>query len=94
MNKPGVGVVVDAGRVVRLSRLTIVTDTPGFRAEIEATNVEGGTPEKVSDSKTTGRTTVFDITSSEPKRYYVIWITRLPTDFKYAHVNEVRAFKD
>jgi eukaryotic-like serine/threonine-protein kinase len=94
LNKPGVGVVVDAGRVVRLSRLTIVTDTPGFTAEIEATNVEGGTPERVSDSKTNGRTTVFDITSSEPKRYYVIWITRLPPDFKYAHVNEVRAFKD
>jgi serine/threonine protein kinase len=94
LNKPGVGVVVDAGRVVRLSRLTIVTDTPGFTAQIEATNVEGGTPEKVSDSKTTGRTTVFDITSSEPKRYYVIWITKLPSDFHYAHVNEVRAFKD
>jgi len=94
LNKPGVGVVVDAGRVVRLSRLTIVTDTPGFTAQIEATNVEGGTPGKVSDSKTTGRTTVFDITSSEPKRYYVIWITRLPSDFHYAHVNEVRAFKD
>jgi eukaryotic-like serine/threonine-protein kinase len=94
LNKPGVGVVVDAGRVVRLSRLTILTDTPGFTADIEATNVEGGTPEKVSDSKPTGRTTVFDITSSEPKRYYVIWITRLPPDFKYAHVNEVRAFKD
>jgi serine/threonine protein kinase len=94
MNKPGVGVVVDAGRVVRLSRLTIVTDTPGFTAQIEATNVEGGTPEKVSDLKTTTRTTVFEITSSEPKRYYVIWITRLPTDFSYAHVNEVRAFKD
>jgi eukaryotic-like serine/threonine-protein kinase len=94
LNKPGVGVVVDAGRVVRLSRLTIVTDTPGFTAQIEATNVEGGTPEKVSDSKTTGQTTVFDITSSEPKRYYVIWITRLTSDFHYAHVNEVRAFKN
>ncbi len=93
LNKPGVGVVVDAGRVVRLSRITVVTDTPGFTAEIEATNVEGGTPEKVSDSKITGSTTVFDITSSEPKRYYVIWITKLPSDFDRAHVNEVRAFK-
>jgi serine/threonine protein kinase len=93
LDKPGVGVVVDAGRVTRLSRITIVTDTPGFTAEIEATNVEGGTPEKVSDPKTTGGTTVFDITSSEPKRYYVVWITRLSSDFSYAHVNEVRAFK-
>jgi serine/threonine-protein kinase len=94
LNKPGVGVVVDAGRVVGLSRITVTTDTPGFTAQIEATNVEGGTPEKVSDAKTTGRTTVFDITSSEPKRYYVVWITKLPPDFSYAHVNEVRAFKD
>jgi serine/threonine protein kinase len=94
LGKPGVGVVVDAGRVVRLSRITIVTDTPGFTAQIEATNIEGGTPEQVSDPKTTAATTVFDITSSEPKRYYVIWITRFPPDFKYAHVNEVRAFRD
>jgi len=93
LNKPGVGVVVDAGRLVQLSGITLVTDTPGFTAEIEATNTEGGTPQKVSDLKTTGRTTAFDITPSEPKRYYVIWITKLPPDFRYAHVNEVRAFK-
>jgi tRNA A-37 threonylcarbamoyl transferase component Bud32 len=90
--KPGVGVVVDAGRVRKLTRLTVVTDTPGFTAEIDATNTLGGAPTKVSDRKTTGPTTVFDITSNEPKRYYVIWITRLPRDHSYAHVNEVRAF--
>jgi len=47
----------------------------------------------VSDSKTVGATTVFDVISGEPKRYYVIWITKLPPDKNYAHVNEVRAFK-
>jgi serine/threonine-protein kinase len=94
LNKPGVGVVIDAGRVVRLARIVVVTDTPGFTAEIEATNVESGTPEKVSGAQTTTRTTVFDITSSEPKRYYVVWITKLPPDFSYAHVNEVRAYKN
>jgi hypothetical protein len=26
-------------------------------------------------------------------RYYIVWITRLPPDRSYAHVNEVRAFK-
>jgi eukaryotic-like serine/threonine-protein kinase len=93
LNKPGVGVVIDAGRVVQLSRITIVTDTPGFTAQIEATNIQGGTPEKASDAKTTTRTTAFDITSSEPKRYYVVWITKLPPDQDHAHINEVRAFK-
>jgi len=70
-----------------------VTNTPGFTAQIEATNIEGGTPEPVSDSKTVEGTTVFDITSDKPKRYYVVWITKLPPDRSYAHVNEVRAFK-
>ncbi len=92
LDKPGVGVVVDAGTLVQLTRMTIVTDTPGFTAEIEATNTEGGTPDKVSASKTVGTTTSFDISSSGPKRYYVIWITRLPSDSNVAHVNEVRAF--
>jgi serine/threonine-protein kinase len=92
LDKPGVGVVLDAGAVVQLSRMTIVTDTPGFSAQIEATNTEGGTPEKVSASKVVGTTTSFDISSSGPKRYYVIWITRLPSDSNVAHVNEVRAY--
>jgi len=93
LGKPGVGVVVDAGTLVNLSQLTVRTDTPGFTAQIEATNSEGGTPEKVSDSKTVGRTTTFDVSSSGPKRYYVIWITRLPPGVQYAHVNEVDAYK-
>jgi eukaryotic-like serine/threonine-protein kinase len=93
LGKQGVGVVVDAGTVVDLARLTVMTDTPGFTAQIEATNTEGATPEKVSASKVVGRTTTFDISSSGPKRYYVIWITKLPSDLNYAHVNEVRAFK-
>jgi len=92
LNKPGVGVVVDAGTPVQLTRMTIVTDTPGFTAQIEATNTEGATPEGASASKVVGATTSFDISSSGPKRYYVIWITRLPSNSQVAHVNEVRAF--
>ena len=93
LGKPGVGVVVDAGTIVDLGQLVVTTDTPGFTAEIEATNTEGGTPQKVSDSKVVERTTTFDISSDGPKRYYVIWITKLPPDLNYAHVNEVRAYK-
>jgi eukaryotic-like serine/threonine-protein kinase len=92
LGKPGVGVVVDAGTLVQLAQLTIVTDTPGFTAQIGATNTAGGAPENVSDSKVVGPTTTFDISSSGPKRYYVIWITKLPLDTSYAHVNEVRGF--
>jgi serine/threonine protein kinase len=93
LGKPGVGVVVDAGKVVQLSRLVLVTDTPGYTAQIEATNTEGGTPQPISDSRTVGPRTTFDLHLSAPMRYYVIWITRLPPGLNYAHVNEVRAFK-
>jgi eukaryotic-like serine/threonine-protein kinase len=92
LDKPGVGVVVDAGTLVELKRMTIVTDTPGFSAQIEATNTQGGTPEKASASKVVGTTTSFDISTSGPKRYYVIWITKLPSNSNVAHVNEVRAY--
>jgi serine/threonine-protein kinase len=93
LDKPGVGVVLDAGTLVQLAQLTVVTDTPGFTAQVEATNTQGGTPEKISDSKVVGRTTTFDLSANGPKRYYVIWITKLPPDDHVAHVNEVRAFK-
>jgi len=91
--KKGVGVVVDAGRVVTLSRITMITDTPGFKAEIQGTNVLGGTPTKLSDDKTTSRSTSFTIDESAPKRYYIVWITNLAHGATLAHVNEVRAFK-
>jgi serine/threonine protein kinase len=93
LGKPGVGVVIDGSTLVDLAQLVVVTDTPGFTAEIDATNTEGGTPAKVSDSKVVGKTTTFGISSNGPKRYYVIWITKLPPGLNYAHVNEVRAFK-
>jgi eukaryotic-like serine/threonine-protein kinase len=91
--KQGVGLVVDAHGAVQLSRITIVTDTPGYTAEIRATNIEGGTPTTVSDSQVVSGTTRFEIhQSAGPKRFYVVWITKLAPDGHFAHINEVRAF--
>ncbi len=92
VKKAGVGLVLDATSVVELSRITVVTDTPGFTAEIRATNIEGTPGQKVSDSYVVGRTTKFDIKEPSPKRFYVVWITKLASDGHFAHVNEVRAF--
>jgi eukaryotic-like serine/threonine-protein kinase len=90
--KKGVGLVLDARTVVQLSRITVVTDTPGFTAEIRATNTQGSAPHAVSDKQVVGRTTRFAIKESAPTRFYVVWITKLPPDAAFAHVNEVRAF--
>ncbi len=90
--KKGVGVVVDAGTVVEVTRIVVVTDTPGFTAEIQATNTRGAIPTKVSESKVVGRTTTFELDESAPKRYYIVWVTKLAPGTTKAHVNEVRAF--
>lgn len=92
VKKPGVGLVLDARGVVQLSRITVVTDTPGFSAEIHATNIQGTPGQKVSDNLVVGRTTRFAIKPSTPKRFYVVWITKLAPGGHFAHVNEVRAF--
>ncbi len=92
VRKAGVGLVLDARGVVQLSRITLVTDTPGFSAEIRATNIQGTPGEKVSDKIVVGRTTRFAINSSTPKRFYVVWITELPPGGHFVHVNEAHAF--
>ena len=92
VKKAGVGLVLDATGIVQLSRITVVTDTPGFTAEIRATNIQGTPGQKVSDSRVVGRTTRFAIHQPAPKRFYVVWITKLATGGHFAHVNEVRAF--
>jgi hypothetical protein len=88
--KPGVGLVLDAGAPVRLSTIQLATDTPGFTAEIQAGDSPTGSFSSVSDSKTVGNSTRFSLDASSPKRYYLVWITALPTGGE-AHVNEVRA---
>jgi len=93
VKKAGVGLVLDATGVVQLSRITVVTDTPSFTAEIHATNIEGTPGQKISDSQVVGRTTRFAIHQPAPKRFYIVWITKLaPGGGHFAHVNEVRAF--
>jgi tRNA A-37 threonylcarbamoyl transferase component Bud32 len=92
VKKAGVGLVLDATSVVQLSRITVVTDTPGFTAEIRATNIQGTPGQKISDSRVVAATTRFSIHQSAPKRFYVVWITKLAPSGHFAHVNEVRAF--
>ena len=93
-DKDGVGIVLDVGSRLALSSLDVVTDTPGFTAQIFAGSERDGnlTVTDVSDELEVGRRTTFDIdTRDETYRYYVIWITDPNTQ---AHVNEVHAYID
>jgi eukaryotic-like serine/threonine-protein kinase len=89
LNKKGVGVVLAADRARKLSKVTVVSDTPGFTAEIEAGSSQAGPFRPVSDSQTVGRKTTFSVRAGSA-RYYVIWITDLGS-YDSVHVNEVTA---
>jgi eukaryotic-like serine/threonine-protein kinase len=86
--KSGVGLVLDAGKEVDPKTLTLVSDTPGFTAEIRAGNsAQGPFDRRVGDSETVSDTTRFSLDDAKA-RYFVVWITALDS---VAHVNEVTA---
>ncbi len=88
LGKPGVGLVLDAGRPVTLHRITVVTSTPGFVARIQAGGAPDSFPDIVSTTKTTSARTVFDLTGG-PHRYYLLWIMRLGPGFDNARIVQV-----
>jgi eukaryotic-like serine/threonine-protein kinase len=90
LDKPGVGIMLDAGSRIEATSVSVVTDTPGFTAMIIASNDREVDFVDVSQERQVERRTAFDVdTRGERFRYYVVWITDPSTR---AHVNEVRAF--
>ena len=89
--KSGVGLVLDAGRPVALSRLTITTDESGFTARIRASASSSGGFVDVSGSQDVeGDSARFRIdTKGRTYRFYLVWL-QLPRDGGRAHINEVR----
>jgi hypothetical protein len=87
--KPGVGIVLDAGRELKPTALTLQTDKPGFVAEVQAGPSPTGPFTRISQSATTTDTTIYRLRAERPERYLLLWITRIP-DGQAADVNEVR----
>ena len=87
-DKSGVGLILDAGKPVGLDRIEIVTDEPGFTAEIRASdNAQGGFVPFSEKQQVTARTN-FELAGGTSYRYYLIWII---DPNSRAHINEVRA---
>jgi serine/threonine-protein kinase len=87
--KDGVGLVLDAGRAVKLSAVTVTSDTPGFSARIETGASPSGPFTTDSATSTVGGRTTFTL-DGKPGRYYVVWITSLGSHSS-VDVNEVTA---
>ncbi len=86
--KSGVGLVLDAGRRVRVQQVVVDSPTPGIRAEIRLGTSPGGPFTRVSASKTLTARTTFPVAKA-PGRYIVVWITALPPS-SAGEVSEVR----
>jgi serine/threonine protein kinase len=86
---PGLGLVLKAGRPVKLASLTVTTSTPGFTAQVLAGDSLGAQPPPDSAPQTVTGSTTFTLHGATA-RYYVLWITRLPPG-GVARVNEVTA---
>jgi predicted Ser/Thr protein kinase len=87
--KQGVGLVVGAGRAVSPKTVTIVTDTPGFTAEIKAGDSAGGPFHTVAGSQTiAGTTATFNLHGGGS--YFLLWITALG-DNAQVRIDEIKA---
>ena len=87
--KSGVGLVLDAGSPVRPSSITIESSMPGYIADIKAGESSDGPFDTVSSPMEVGSRTTFQLSIDPARRYYLIWITKLPGDRRRAAVNEV-----
>jgi len=87
--KKGVGLVLDAGSPVRPKSLTIVSDTPGYTADIKAGASSNGPFDTVSASQEVGSRTTFQLSVDPARRYFLVWVTELPAATQRAGVSEV-----
>jgi predicted Ser/Thr protein kinase len=90
LGKAGVGLVLDAHTAAQVHEIGIATSTPGFTAQIKAGDSKTSFPDVVAAAKTVDDGTTFAV-GGNPHRYYLIWITRLPSNYGFVRINEVSA---
>ena len=86
--KTGVGLVLDAGRRVRVEQVVLDTPTPGFRAEIRLGNVREGPFATAAPARTLAARTRFAV-PKRAGRFVVVWIVGLPPE-SAGEIAEVR----
>jgi serine/threonine-protein kinase len=103
LGKPGVGVYVDATPRVVARELRLVTETPGFTAQVWARNTPpqpnssdfnqpGGWVQLASQPYVHHNQDI-GLPGSAPYRYYLIWIVSLPPGQQSVSLNEIALYK-
>ena len=88
--KPGVGLVLDAGRDVKLAELGVASGTPGFQAQVKVSSSPASGFAADSAWTTIGSTSQTIPLQGKSGRYYLLWI-KLAASGGVAYVNEVKA---
>ncbi|MDH4177828.1 MAG: hypothetical protein OEW31_12530 [Thermoleophilia bacterium] len=89
--KDGVGLLLDAGKPVTLTRVVVRTATPGVVAAIRVGANPGGPFTPVTVAKRLTATTTFT-PRARRGRYVVVWVDDIPGGGT-AEINEVRAWR-
>jgi hypothetical protein len=90
--KPGVGIVLDAGKRQPIARVLVTTDETGSRAEIQVADSPTGPYRVVSADQPLSKSTTFALKRGASGRYVLVWLTALPPATGEGHISEVRAF--
>jgi serine/threonine protein kinase len=91
IGKPGVGLVLDAGKTVELHELGIVTQTPGFTAVIRGGTSASGPFDAYLSSPLTVQSSMRIALKGGKYRWYLLWITSLPPHGSAVRINDVKA---
>jgi putative peptidoglycan lipid II flippase len=86
--KTRVGLVLDAGRRVRVEQVVVDSPTPGIKAAIRLGNSPQGPFSTVAKARTLNAQTRFAV-AKRPGRYVVVWVTSLPPE-SAGEIGEVR----
>ena len=88
-SKEGVGLVLDAGRRVRVERVVVDVPSAGGRAEIQLGDEREGPFATVSPARSLSGRTTFPV-ARRPGRFVVVWVVDVPTGGA-VEIAEVRA---
>jgi len=101
LNKKGVGIFVRPDSATTAVNMVVDTTTSGFDATIYATNSQPD-PNNFGASNWTYVGGANDISQSQPfrlrtdgkvYRYYMLWITSLPSNSNYVSINEIKLYR-
>ena len=91
LGKPGVGLVLATQQPQQLRQLGIATATPGFHAVIKAGDAPGGPWTDVSTPQVVQQPAQISLDATRAYRYWLIWITQLPSGQPSVRINDVEA---